>query len=308
MTLLFVSAADGAEPWIEALGLARPGLETRVWPDLGDPATIRYALAWKPPPGVLAGLPSLEVVFSLGAGVDALLADPTLPDVPLVRMVEPGLTLGMTEWVAAQVLYWHRNLHAYRALQAEADWRPLPERLARERRVGVLGLGELGGAAARALAALGFEVEGWSRTPRSVPGIGCRSGADGLGAMLARSDVLVCLLPLTAETRGILNAETFAALPRGAFVVNAARGGHLVEADLLAALASGQVAGASLDVFGTEPLPPGHPFWSHPSIVVTPHVAAVTHARTAAESVAEGIRRHEAGLPLANLVDRSRGY
>lgn len=308
MSLLFVSETEAPEPWIEALSSQMPELELRVWPDAGRPEDVRYALAWKPPPGMLASLPGLEVVFSLGAGVDALLQDPTLPDLPIVRMVETGLAEGMREWVALQVLYWHRGLHAYRRQQEHARWRPLPERLARERRVGILGLGELGTVAARALAGLGFDVAGWSRTPRQIPGIDCRHGADALPGLLERSDILVCLLPLTPETRGILDAKLFDRLPEGAVVVNAGRGGHLVEADLLAALDSGRLAGASLDVFAEEPLPPGHPFWRHGSVVVTPHVAAQTHARTAAASVVAQIRRHREGLPLQHVVDRARGY
>lgn len=308
MSLLFVSQTEASGPWTEALRDLMPDLELRVWPETGEPADIRYALAWKPPAGALASLPRLEVVFSLGAGVDALLQDPTLPDLPIVRMVETGLAEGMREWVVLQALYWHRGMHAYRRQQDRAEWRPLPERLARERRVGVLGLGELGTIAARALAGLGFDVAGWSRTPRQVPGIDCRHGVQALPGLLERSDILVCLLPLTPETRGILDATLFARLPEGAVVVNAGRGGHLVEADLLAAIDSGRLAGASLDVFAEEPLPPGHPFWRHPSIVVTPHVAAQTHARTAAAFVAGQIRRHRDGLPLQHLVDRARGY
>lgn len=308
MALLFYSATDHAGDWVAELNRQMPELDVRVWPDTGPVERIRYALVWKPPPGLLAGLPNLEAIFSLGAGVDALLKDATLPDKPLVRMVEPGLTEGMREWVVLQVLYWHRNLHAYRSLQARALWRPLPEKLARERPVGVLGLGELGAACARSLAELGFPVTGWSRTPKTIPGIACRHGEDGLSDVLGRSDILVCLLPLTPETRRILNAGTFARMPRGAVVVNAARGAHLVAEDLLASLDAGHLAGASLDVFEEEPLPPDHPFWHHPAIVVTPHVAAVTHARTATASVVEQIRRHQAGLPLQHLVVRERGY
>lgn len=308
MSLLFLSTTDSPDPWVEEFRRQMPELDVRVWPETGDPRDIRYALVWKPPPGELRKLPALEVMFSLGAGVDALLGDPDLPDLPLVRMVEHGLVEGMTEYAVLQVLYWHRNMHAYLASQRAGAWRPLAERLARERRVGVLGLGELGSAAARALAGLGFDVAGWSRTPRELPGITCLHGANGLETVLARSEILVCLLPLTPETRGILDARAFSRLPRGAVVINAARGAHVVDADLLEALRSGRLAGASLDVFAREPLPPDHPFWNHPAIVATPHVAAPTHARTATESVVEQIRRHRAGLPLTNLVDRARGY
>jgi glyoxylate/hydroxypyruvate reductase len=308
-TLLFVSPTDDPADWVAALAAALPGLDIRIWPDTGDPEAVDYALAWKPPPGLLAGLPNLKAIFSLGAGVDALLDDPTLPAaVPLVRMVDRGLTEGMTEWVCAHALAWHRQAAAYREQQARHLWRQRDEKLARERRVGVLGLGALGSDAARMLAALRFDVAGWSRSPKAIAGVDCRHGEDGLAAVLARSELLVCLLPLTAATEGILNAGLFAQLPRGAHLINAARGRHLVEADLLAALDGGQLSGATLDVFAVEPLPAGHPFWSDARITVSPHVASLTHARTAAVHVVEGIRRAEAGLPLTEIVDRSRGY
>lgn len=308
-TLLFVSAHDDPSAWVDAMRAQMPDLTIRVWPDCPDPAAVDYALAWKPPPGVLAGLPNLKVIFSLGAGVDALLADPTLPDLPLVRMVDISLTEGMTEFVCQQVLYWHRDAHRFLSQQRERDWRkPAEMPLARERRVSILGLGVLGTDAASALKALRFDVAGWSRSPRSVPGIACHHGADGLRSLLARTEILVCLLPLTAETEGMLNADLFARLPCGAVVINAARGRILVEEDLLSALDSGHLSGASLDVFQTEPLPPDHPLWSHGRVVVTPHIAALTQPRTATGQVATGIRRHQAGEPLTDLVDRSRGY
>ncbi|HYH20220.1 MAG TPA: glyoxylate/hydroxypyruvate reductase A [Azospirillum sp.] len=308
MTLLFCSAHDDADAWKAELKARLPDLEVRVWPDVGDPADIAYALVWKPPAGMLAGLPNLKLVLSLGAGVEPLLQDPTLPDVPLVRMVSPGLTDDMAGWVVMQVLRWQRKLDAYVAQQRAGVWEQLGHRPAAEVRVGILGLGVLGEAAARALKQLAFDVAGWSRTPKPLDGIETVHGEDGLVALLARSDLLVCLLPLTGSTRGILDRKLFATLPPGAVVINAARGGHLVEADLLAALDSGHLAGASLDVFAEEPLPPGHPFWSHPKIHVTPHVAGITHPSQTADHVAESIRRHRAGLPLTSVVDRTRGY
>ncbi|WP_049973720.1 glyoxylate/hydroxypyruvate reductase A [Azospirillum sp. B4] len=320
MALLFVSAHDHAPDWVAELTAQLPGIEVRVWPSghrdvrvwpegLGDPAEIDTALVWKPPAGLLASLPNLKVIFSLGAGVDALLADPTLPGLPLVRMVEPGLTEGMTEYVCLHVLRWHRDAPLFEARQRAGVWRQLThQHLARERRVGILGLGALGGDAALALKALRFDVAGWSRSPKHLEGIATYHGAEGLGPFLARTDILVCLLPLTPETEDILDAGLFAQLPRGAVVINAARGRHLVEEDLLAALDSGQLAGATLDVFRTEPLPASHPFWSHPKVTVTPHVAAITQARTAVEQVVDGLKRLAAGRPLVNLVDRARGY
>ena len=310
MALLFVTDFDDPRDWVPALTTEHPGLDVRVWPDTGDPAEIDYALAWNPKPGLLASLPNLKAIFSLGAGVDGILADPDLPkDVPLVRMVEDSLTEGMVEYVVLQVLDWHRQADAYRAQQRKALWRPRRQKLARERKVGVMGLGALGRAVAGSLATLHFDVAGWSRSAKAIDGITCFHGArHGLDHFLAHSEVLICLLPLTKSTTGILGGKTFARLPRGAYLINAARGDHLVETDLLAALGSGQLAGAALDVFADEPLPRGHPFWRDPRITITPHVASVTHARTAAKSVAANIRRFEAGEPLEHLVDLKRGY
>jgi glyoxylate/hydroxypyruvate reductase A len=308
MAILFLSPSDDPAEWLPELHRQIPDREVRVYPDIGNPDDIDYALIWRPPAGVLKQLPNLKVMLSLGAGVDGVLSDPELPDLPLVRMVEPGLTEGMTEFVVLQVLHWHRQMQAYRAQHRDGVWRQLPQKLARERRVGILGLGVLGADAARVLTELRFDVAGWSRSARELPGVTCFHGAAGLSAFLARTEILVCLLPLTEETAGILNWETLAALPKGACVVNVARGGHVNEADMLAALDNGHITGASLDVFGQEPLPPDHPFWSHERVIVTPHVASVTHARTSVVHIAEQIRRYEAGLPLENLVDRKRGY
>lgn len=311
MTLLFVSEVDRADWWQNELSKASPGLEVRAWPDIGNPADIDYALAWKPRPGVLAGLPNLKAIFSLGAGVDHIFADPELPaGVPVTRIVDADLTAGMSEYVLLHTLKYHRNQRVFDQQQRDHVWdmRMSEIRQAWERRVSVLGLGELGSDAAVKLSVAGFKVAGWSRTPKTMRGIDCYHGTDGLNAMLGQTDILVCLLPLTAETAGILNARTFAAMPQGSYVINAARGGHLVEADLIPALDSGQLAGATLDVFVTEPLPADHPFWDHPAITVTPHNASVTDPRSVAKQVAENIRRHRAGEPLLNLVDRTAGY
>lgn len=310
MALLFVTDFDDPQDWVPALKAELPDLDVRVWPEIGDPAEIVYALAWNPKPGLLASLPNLKAIFSLGAGVDGILADDSLPKtVPLVRMVDDSLTEGMVEYVVLQVLDWHRQADIYRGQQRKALWRPRRQKLARERTVGVMGLGELGRATAAALSMLKFDVAGWSRSARTLDGVTCFDGAgQGLGHFLARSEVLICLLPLTRETDGILCGKTFARLPMGAYLINAARGGHLVETDLLAALGSGRIAGAALDVFADEPLPRGHPFWRDPRITITPHVASVTHARTAAKSVAANIRRVEAGEALESLVDLQRGY
>ena len=286
-----------------------PGLEVRVHPDLGDPREIRYALVWQPEPGLLASLPNLELILSLGAGVDHILGDPSVPpQVPIMRLVDPYMTDMMTEPVALSVLRLHRRDLDYRAQQRARVWREHEQKNASERRVGIMGLGALGMAAAERLGGLGFALAGWSRSPRAGLGFETSAGSEGLPAFLARTEILVCLLPLTSETVGILNAETLALLPQGAFLVNVGRGAQLVEEDLIAALESGHIAGAALDVFRAEPLPAAHPFWAHPRIIVTPHVAAATHPPTAAPIFCDAIRRFEAGLPVENLVDPALGY
>lgn len=308
MALLFVSPDDDPAAWRSALRRRLPDLEVRVWPEIGDPQQIDMALVWRPPPGLLAGLPKLGLVLSLAAGVDALLADPTLPDLPLCRLVDPSLTRTMSEFVLLQALKYHRGLDLYARQQRCRRWRlHLPPDPAATR-VGIMGLGVLGTDAARTLLAHGFAVRGWSRGAKTIEGAACFAGEEGLAPFLAETDILVCLLPLTTATRGILNAALFAALPRGARLVNLARGGHLVEPDLLDALNRGRLAHASLDVFQDEPLPPEHPFWRHPLIDVTPHAASYGRPESAAEVVAENIRRFRAGRPLLDRVDRARGY
>ena len=296
----------GAE-WREAF--AGFDVEVREWGAPGDPGEIDYALVWKPEAGALAAFPNLKIIFSIGAGIDHLLGDGVLPrGLPVVRMVERALTAGMTEYVLYHVLRFHRFMPQYEAGRREGAWREIPQTPAWRRRVGLLGLGVLGADAARALAALGFDVAGWSRGEKNIRGVASHHGARGLREMLARSEILVCLLPLTAQTENILNAETFAQLPKGAFVINAARGGHCMEEDLLAALESGHLAGAALDVFKTEPLEKSSPLWRHPRVYITPHIASMTVPATAAEHVMENIRRFRAGRELTHLADLAREY
>jgi|SRR5690554_188491 len=309
MTLLFKSDLGRYDLWVPALKRHLEGREIRLWPDLGEVQDIEYALVWDPPPGLLASLPNLKAIFSVGAGVDHIAADPERPKhLPVIRMVEEGLTAGMTEYVVMQVLYHHRDMLAYRHQAAEKIWREIPAVPAHQRRIGILGLGVLGQDAARMLVRFGFDVAGWSRTPKEIEGVTCFHGPEGLDQMLARTDILVCLLPLTPATRGILNGELFAKLPRGACLINVGRGGHQVERDLLEALDSGQLREATLDVFEEEPLPADSPLWSHPQVIVTPHIASMTMPETAAKAVGENIKRMEAGLPPLNVVDFERGY
>ena len=309
MAILFKSTPTATARWRPFLTTAWPERELRFWPEIGDHAAIDYALVWHPEPGLLASLPSLRLIVSLGAGVDHVLRDPALPTgVPILRLVDPYMTRAMSEYVALQVLRLHRQDVDYRTQQNAGEWRERDQKNAEERTVGILGFGTLGQDAGRKLQALGFDVAGWSRSGRDVPGFATYAGAAGLDAMLARSEILVSLLPMTPETEDILDGRLFARLPRGAALVNAGRGRQLVEADLLTALDSGQLSAAVLDVFRDEPLPPSHPFWRHPRIVVTPHVAAETHPPTAAAIIAKAIDDFEAGLPLANLIDPRRGY
>jgi glyoxylate/hydroxypyruvate reductase A len=309
MALLFLARVEDEAAWLAAFRAALPAEEIRVFPALGDPAEIDCALVAQPPPGELAKLPRLRLICSLWAGIDGLLRDPSFPrHIPLARLVDPFMTQAMSESALAHVLAAHRQLDGYRRQQADGVWRPLDQPRAEERRVGILGLGELGGDAAGKLKALGFDVAGWSRRPRQLPGIAGFAGRAELGAFLARSDILVCLLPLTDETRGILDAQAFAALPAGAVVINLARGALVVERDLLAALERGQVAGAVLDAFESEPLPRDHPYWRHPRILITPHVAAISDPRSVAPVIAANIRRFRAGEPVRDLVDLAAGY
>lgn len=309
MALLFRSSVDSEARWKPQFARLMPELEVRIWPEIGDPAEIDYALVWHPEPGLLASLPNLKLILSLGAGVDHILCDPHLPrGVPIVRLVDPYMTDAMSEYIILQVLRLHRQDLDYRTQQEKGIWLELDQKNAAERTVGILGFGALGQDAGRKLQGLGFNVALWGRRQRTVGGLRGYAGRAGLPALLGRSEILVCLLPLTAETEGILNASTFAMLPKGAALINAARGSHLVEHDLLAALASGRLSAAVLDVFRDEPLPGGHPFWHHPRIVVTPHIAAATHPPTAAPIILDNIRRFEAGRPLLNRVDPAQGY
>jgi glyoxylate/hydroxypyruvate reductase A len=308
MALLYKSdPARGAE-WAAILAQKAPDLSFRIWPEIGDPADIRYFAAWMPPDDLMTQFPNLELLISVGAGVDHFDLSKLPPDLPVARMVEPGIVDGMVEYVSMAVLSLHRDLIDYVAQQRAEVWKQIRVRPASTRRVGVLGLGMLGEACCRMLVPFGFQVAGWSRSGREIDGVTSFAGTDALPEFLARTDILVCLLPLTDETRGMLNAELFAQLPKGAKLVNSGRGAHLDQDALLAALDSGQISAAVLDVTSPEPLTTGHPLWSHPRVLVTPHIASMTQPETAVEVVLENLRRHHAGEPLIGLVDRQRGY
>lgn len=306
MAILFHTPWENAPIWLEALGRELPEQEIRVWPETGRPEDIAFAIVWNLPTGALDGCDNLQGVCSLGAGVDHVAGLP--PGVPLARLVDPLMAERMAEHVCGHVLHHHLGTGHYLRQQAAGEWRQRPRRDARDVTVGILGLGSLGRVCALRLAALGFRVVGWSRTPQTLAQVDCRFGAAMLPTVLGQSDFLVCLLPLTDDTRGLLDAERLALLPRKAVVINCARGAHVVADDLMAALDSGHLAGASLDVFETEPLPEGHAYWRHPGIVVTPHVSSLSEPRTGARILAAQVRRCLAGEDMEHLVDRTAGY
>ena len=310
MAILLSTKAHTMQDWKAALLAVDPSLEIRLFPDAGDPAEIEAAVVWTAHDMVeLRRYPNLKLIVSMGAGVDHLLRAPgPPPGIPVARLKDVLLTSAMAEWVLLNVLRFHRQDPEYRALQQRKEWLELSAPSTSERRIGILGIGELGSASARVLGSLGFPVMGWSRSAKTLPGVQTFHGADGLMAMAAKTDILICLLPLTPETRGVLNAELLSALPRGAYVINGARGGHMVAQDMLAALDSGHIAGAALDVFEPEPLPPESPFWSHPKVFLTPHAASITIPSSVAPQVVENIHNMRDGRPLINLVDFSLGY
>lgn len=308
MTLLYTSDPARGQTWRAIFAQEAADIGFIAPPDPYDPAAIRYLAAWSPPADLIASLANLEILFSIGAGVDQFEMESIPPNVKVVRMIEPGIVAGMVEYATMAVLALHRDLIPYRAAQAEERWAPIKLVPAPQRRVGVMGLGQLGKAVLDALHPFGFALSGWSRSAHAVEGVTCHSGAEGLDAFLGSCDILLCLLPLTPDTRGILCRDLLSRLPRGAMLINAARGGHLVAQDLLALLDEGHLSAAMLDVTDPEPLPAGHPFWRHPRILLTPHVASMTRADSAGRALIANIRRHQAGEPMDGVVARGRGY
>ncbi|MBV8106190.1 MAG: glyoxylate/hydroxypyruvate reductase A [Hyphomicrobiales bacterium] len=314
MSILFAAPGWDTSAWRARLEVLLPSHPVAIIGEPFDGAAIRYVLSWAHPPGALADLPNLAAIFSLGAGVDHLFADPALPDRPIVRVVDSDLRDRMSEWVVMHALVHLRQLRRYERQQRERAWADDDHQpKAGDIQVGVLGLGALGLDAATKLKTLGFKVAGWSATPKSARGIECFSGPGGLDVLLAQTDILVVLLPLTPATRGLLNASLFARLKKGGqlggpVLINAGRGGLQIEADILAALESGILKGASLDVFEREPLPASSPLWSHPAVYVSPHNAAISAPAAVAAAIARQIEAFERGEPLRNVVDRTRGY
>ncbi|MBD9496384.1 MULTISPECIES: glyoxylate/hydroxypyruvate reductase A [Ensifer] len=274
-----------------------------------DDGPVPYIVVGRPLPGVIAAVPGLELVLSLNAGIEHLLASGEVPGhLPIVRLVDDGLAEGMCEWVLAQALAWHRNLLVYKDLQAKGEWAPCAEKLARERTVTILGAGALGSEVARHFVRFGFKTRSWSRSGRAIEGAQSFAGREKLMDAVSGADILVNLLPMTAETADVVDAKVLAALAKGAFFINGARGGHVVDADLIGALDGGHISGAALDVFRIEPLPAEDTLWRHPKVLLSPHVAAPTHADAAVKEMAENIRRFERGEKLPHIVDRTLGY
>lgn len=308
-------------PFVAAINAVAPQIDVRVWPDDGDKTQVSMVLCWQHPPGVLLDYPNLRCICSLGAGVDHLFADKNLPtDVPVVRLVDDSLAMQMFEYVLAAIVSHVRQFDVFNQQQRVKNWQQHQAKAFNTVKVGVMGLGELGGYVATGLAKMGFVVAGWSRKEKSIAGVDCYFGEPQKEHFLSNSDIVVNLLPLTPQTSDILNHQLFTQLPQGAYLINVGRGGHLVDDDLIAAIDSGQLSGACLDVFRQEPLPPAHPFWSHPNINVTPHCSSLTSPMDVAGQIVEnyqvsagasvGVRvgAGNASEKLNNVVDVNRGY
>ncbi|MCB1386836.1 MAG: glyoxylate/hydroxypyruvate reductase A [Nitratireductor sp.] len=301
--------AEKTDWWVKVLQERLPGWTVESMSAVAKPEDVSYAVVWRPRTGDMARFPNLKAIVSIGAGIDHVLADEQLPlGVPIIRTVGADLTQRMREYVALHVLRHHRDMPRQLRAQAERDWHAIVVPVAPNRTVGVMGLGNLGAAAATTVAGLGFSARGWSRSAKTIPGVDTYAGADQFDSFLAGCDILVNLLPLTDRTAGVLNAELFARLPAGACIINCARGPHLVDDDLLAALDSGHIKQATLDVFHQEPLPADHPFWGHPAITVTPHVASQIDPLTGAGLIAANLKTFEETGTCEDLADAARGY
>lgn len=283
-----------------------PGVAIEIWPDIQKPAAVDFAVVWRQPPQSLAGFGNLKALQSFGAGVDNILCDSSLPDLPLARIVDPDLTQSMLNYLHGVVLHYQLRFDQFDLQQLQQQWKPRSPR--KIKRICVLGLGELGKAAALYFQALGYQLSGWSAQAKQIAAVNCFAGEAEFVLAVADADVVICLLPLTAQTENLLNDQRLSQFKPGAILVNVARGAIVDDLALLQNLDSGQLGAACLDVFRTEPLPAEHPFWQHNAIKLTPHISAVTNADTAVMQIAENYQRVQAGLPMLNLVDKQRGY
>nr|WP_312230501.1 glyoxylate/hydroxypyruvate reductase A [Pseudomonas sp.] len=308
MALLFKTDAERARQWQSLFEQHAPDIDVRFWPAIGDARDIRYFAAWQPPAELATRFPNLSVIFATSAGVDQFAPAQLPSSVELVRMLDPGITQGITEYLCFAVMALHRQIPLYLGQQKHRTWQEHPLRPAAQQRIGIMGLGKLGLAALDCLRPFGFALSGWSRSAKQLEGVRCFTGASQLPEFLAQCDILICLLPLTSETQGILNAQTLAALPRGAQLINLGRGAHLQEEHLLEALDSGQLQHAILDVLNHEPPGHDHPFWHHPRIWLTPHIGAMTSPHSAFSVLLDNLRRHMRGEPMHGLVDRNAQY
>ncbi|MCY0106772.1 glyoxylate/hydroxypyruvate reductase A [Pseudomonas monsensis] len=308
MALLYKADPVRGEQWKTLFAEHAPDIEWRAWPDIGDPTDIKYLAAWQAPEDLQTLLPNLQVLFALSAGVDQLDLSRIPPSLPVVRLLDPGITQGMCEYASFAVLGLHRDMLRYRQQQIARCWQAHLLQPAHKRRVGVMGLGTQAQQILATLQPLGFALKGWARSAHRIAGVECFAGREQLPAFLSQCDIVMCVLPLTEQTRGILDRELFRQLPRGAALINMGRGGHLVEEDLLEALDNGQLSGAVLDVVQKEPASADHPFWDHPQILLTPHIAAMTQPESAFGVLLENIRCFERGEPMTGQIDRNKGY
>jgi len=308
MALLYKADPVRGEQWKRLFAEHAPDIEWRAWPDIGDPQDIRYLAAWQAPDDLETLLPNLQVLFALSAGVDQLDLDRLPTTLPVVRLLDPSITRGMCEYATFAVLSLHRDMLRYRQQQMARCWQAHLLQPAAKRRVGVMGLGTQAQQILATLPPFGFALSGWARSEHRIAGVDCFAGDEQLPAFLGQCDIVLCVLPLTEQTKGILNRQLFQHLPKGAALINMGRGGHLIEEDLLEALASGQLSAAVLDVLEQEPAAPDHPFWHHPQILLTPHIAAMTQPESAFSVLLENIRRHQRGESMLGLVDLKRRY
>jgi glyoxylate/hydroxypyruvate reductase A len=309
MTISIICTNKNPLPWVEALKQVDASLDVQIWPNEHNKEEVEFALCWKQPEGVLRDYPNLKCICSMGAGIDHLLDDPFFPkNIPVVRIIDPNLAQSMFEYIGAVIMRHFRDLDVYQKQQRDLIWQQQPPKMMSNTTIGMMGLGQLGGYAAVKLSKMGFNLIGWSSSPKYIEGVTAYVGNEQLDRFLSQADILVCLLPLTAQTQAILNLENMKKLPKGAFLVNVARGDHLVDEDLLIALQEGHISGACLDVFREEPLPKSHPFWSEDSVLMTPHSSSITNPISVAPQIVHNYRLMKSGQALLNQVDLQRGY